>query len=110
MSIPTIEEQLDIFGNLATWYGTVPSITVQEFADAMVELNKDDPGECITVGCTEAVSEPRVRCLTCSLQYINRLNSECHATPADLEDPCGYCGSSDDPNDICEDCWHVMHR
>ena len=25
------------------------------------------------------------------------------------DEPCGYCGSSQDPNDICESCWDAMN-
>ncbi len=35
--IQTVEEQLDLLVDVCTWFGTAPSITVQEFADALCE-------------------------------------------------------------------------
>ena len=30
------------------------------------------------------------------------------ATPVVEEEPCGYCGDSQDPNDICITCWNKL--
>ena len=79
--ICSIEEQLDVLNDLCTWFGTTPDIPVQDFVDAInANPYACHPKICITPDCDREVADeelsPRVvRCSTCIVDYLERLNS-----------------------------------
>ena len=63
-------------------------------------------------------SEPHYFCYQCDKEvlylFADGRGSCCtRLTKDEIEgnvdpDPCGYCGDSNDPNDICKSCWDNM--
>lgn len=99
--IPNIEAQLDDMIGIYTYYGMCPDTSVQDFVVAKLRVNKRQC-ELRSMGYSE---DDIITVLMGDMAAETEL-----AFGGEVPEPCGYCGSSSNPNDICEDCWNSMNR